>query len=174
MAWLRTVTTLASGVVFCASAHAQTLGGVVRDAASHHPVAGAVVQLIDSAGRVVTRRLTDSSGMYQLTLAGRSARIDVRRMGFRPFEKTLPPLRENATLDVALIRLATLLEAVRVSDQPSCPRRRDRAAALALWQQARTGLLASVASGSGRNVMAPTPQVSTSRRSTERVLWRAP
>src|SRR5213075_541837 len=83
---------------------------------------------------------------------GQPGRVRVVRMGFRPYEKAVPALTTGtATLDVQMRALATMLEVVDVVDQPGCSRRADRAQALALWEQAKTGLLASVA---GRDVAA--------------------
>ena len=55
-----------------------------------------------------------------------------------------PPLGAGTNIDIVIASLATMLEPVRVIDQPNCPRRNDRAAAFALWEQAKSGLLATV------------------------------
>ena len=48
------------------------------------------------------------------------------------------------TVNARMTALPTMLEPVRVLDQPNCPRRDDRPAALALWELAQTGLLATL------------------------------
>jgi hypothetical protein len=55
-----------------------------------------------------------------------------------------PVLGAGVNIDIVIASLATMLEPVRVIDQPNCPRRNDRAAAFALWEQAKSGLLATV------------------------------
>jgi hypothetical protein len=67
------------------------------------------------------------------------------RLGFRPRELSVPALTNNsAQLDVAMVSIPTLLEGVRVVASATCPRTPDRAAAFALLDQARAGLLATV------------------------------
>jgi hypothetical protein len=71
------------------SLSAQSVHGAVRDSASHQPIPGAVVTLLDSSGTMLTRNITDEAGAYRLALAGpvsgarlaRSARDDSRSRG---------------------------------------------------------------------------------------------
>jgi hypothetical protein len=128
-----------------AAAAAQDLRGVVRDANNQQPVAGAVVRLIGAAGNEVSRALSNERGEYRLLLSGQPGKVRVVKIGFRPTEHDVPAIATgSAVLDVAIRPLATMLEVVNVVDQPGCPRRADRAKALALWEQAKSGLLASV------------------------------
>ena len=149
----RTVRILVSGVA-CAFACAATAGaqdvrGTVVESASGRPVAGAVVLLLGAGDSVLVRGITSARGTYRLPLAAGARRVQLRRIGFRP--RTLPlPAGDAPTLDVALVVLPTLLEPVRVADGSTCPRRADRPAALGLWEQARTALLATIVARDAR------------------------
>jgi len=125
---------------------AQALTGRISDGTNARPVAGAVVMLRDSSGYAITRTITNDSGHYRLRLAGRYVGVEVRRIGYRPTSRPVPALNEDARLDIELRPVATMLEAVRVADRSVCPARRDRAQALALWEQAKSALLATVVS----------------------------
>lgn len=124
---------------------AQELRGVVRDSASAQPLPGAVLVLLDSTGRVLGRNITNERGAYRIALSPGVRRLRVQRIGFRPREVSVPAVALGiGELDVRMSTIPTLLEPVRVVDNPSCPRRPDRAAAFALWEQAKDALLATV------------------------------
>jgi hypothetical protein len=126
-------------------ARAQRLAGTVRDSVSRRPMPGVVVILLDSAGATVARRLTNERGEYLVVLrdAMRSARFV--RIGFRPEEVPIPPRAESlARLDVTMFALPSMMQLVRVVANSRCSVRRDRAAAMGLWEQAREGLLATI------------------------------
>ena len=129
----------------CRPLAAQALHGVVRDSASHAPIAGTVVMLLDSAGTVLRRNLTNETGQYRIAFSGGATALRFIRIGLQPREirLALPP-DFNASLDVSMLPATTTLSAVRVQDKSQCPQRRDDAAAFALWEQARAGLLATV------------------------------
>jgi hypothetical protein len=138
--------TLTAHTTFALVARAQELRGTVRDSASNTPVAGAVVILLDAPGRSLARTLTNESGQYRLVLVPAVERLRVVHIGFRPRELTLPrvaPSQDTARLDITMVRLATLLEPVNVLAR-ACGSRPDRASAIALLEQARTVLLATV------------------------------
>ena len=120
----------------------QRLSGTVRDSASREPVPSAVVRLFDASGRELTRTITTRDGRYRLDAGSTARELRVVRIGFRPRALRFPSaVTRDTTVDVQLATLPTLLEAVDVRDQPQCGRRSDRAAALALWEQARAALL---------------------------------
>ena len=126
-------------------ARAQRLAGTVRDSVSRRPMPGVVVILLDSAGATVARRLTNERGEYLVVLrdAMRSARFV--RIGFRPEEVPIPPRAESlARFDVTMFALPSMMQLVRVVANSRCSVRRDRAAAMGLWEQAREGLLATI------------------------------
>ena len=123
--------------------HAQELRGNVRDSTTQQPIPGAVVQLLDSAGRSLARGITNDRGQFRIVLAPRARQVQILRIGFRP-RFVAVPAGGSASLDVAMVPLASFLEPVQVTDVTKCSRRSDRAAALALWEQVRTGLLATV------------------------------
>jgi hypothetical protein len=124
---------------------AQTLRGIVRDSANHAPIAGAVVMLLDSAGTVLRRNLTDERGRYGIVFSNAARSMRLIRIGLQPrmIALALPP-DFNASLDVSMLPATTTLSAVRVQDKSQCPQRKDDAAAFALWEQAGAGLLATV------------------------------
>jgi hypothetical protein len=129
---------------------AQQLRGTVTDSASRLPIPGAVITTLDSAGRVGRRSISDERGAYAVTATADARRLRIVRLGFRPVEVDLPVDRTGRTLDVFMTRIPYQLQPVRVTAGANCPRRSDRAAALALLEQARAGLLATVVARSER------------------------
>ncbi|MBV9881222.1 MAG: carboxypeptidase regulatory-like domain-containing protein [Gemmatirosa sp.] len=115
--------------------------GTVRDSASRRPLPGAVVLLLDSLGRTVSRATTDEAGRYRVPVSADARRMRVLRLGFRPQER---PLAVEAPGEFALVPIPMLLTSVRVAAAASCPARADRGAAFALLEQVRAGLLATV------------------------------
>ena len=141
---------LVAVVTLARAGGAQRVTGVVRDSASREPVASAVVRLFDATGRELERTITGRDGRYRLDALPAGRQLRVLRIGFRPRAIPLGGTARDTTLDVALVSLPTLLETVNVDDQPQCSRRSDRAAALALWEQARAALLATVVARESR------------------------
>jgi hypothetical protein len=134
------------------SVRAQGVHGLVHDSASHQPIPGAVVMVLDSAGTTLVRNITDETGAYRLALAGTSARlVRVVRIGFQPRDVRMPPpAGGDVSLDINMLRAPTMLAGVRVEGESHCPRRSDRDAALGLWEQARAGLLTTVVARESR------------------------
>jgi hypothetical protein len=135
---------LAAVVAFARAASAQQqVTGTVRDSASRQPVPGAVVTVLDSLGRALERGTTDQRGQFRVAAPAEGRRIRVLRLGFRPRELALSRER-GAPGDVVMVAIPILLDQVRVTAAASCPRRDDRASALALLEQVRAGLLSTV------------------------------
>ena len=128
-----------------------SLRGVVRDSTSQLPLAGAVVTAYDSAGRASRRTLSDERGTYAVAVGAGSWRLRIVRLGFRPTEVIVSAGRDSvAHADVVMSRIPYSLQPVRVTSAATCPRRSDRVAALALLEDARSGLLATVVARSDR------------------------
>ena len=130
-------------IVTASAARAQLLRGIVRDSTMGNALAGVVVQVIDSAGRAGARTISDPDGRFALPLASASARLRAMRIGYRPSEISLPADRVGP-VDIRMGHLPPMLDVVRVSDSELCPGSPERGAAFEIWQQARTGLLATV------------------------------
>ncbi|HET7374148.1 MAG TPA: carboxypeptidase-like regulatory domain-containing protein, partial [Gemmatimonadaceae bacterium] len=127
------------------AAMGQELRGAVTDSASGQPVVGAVLLLLDSAGAVVTRNITNELGRYRVSLADGVRRVRFLRIGYRPHEVAIPASSNGIVqLDVHMTPVPAFLAPVHVVAGANCPRRSDRDAAFALWEQARDGLLATV------------------------------
>jgi hypothetical protein len=126
-------------------ARAQRITGIVRDTGSIASLSGAVVSLLDAKRQSLARMITDASGRYSLDLTPSAAQLRVVRIGFQPRVLALPSSHAALlTLDVYMTKVPTLLSTVVVSDNRMCSSDRDRPAALSLWEQARSGLLASI------------------------------
>jgi len=124
---------------------AQELRGAIRDSASRRPIAGVVLLLLDSAGTTLGRNITNEGGEYRIALVPAIRSMRVQRIGFRPRTVTIPRVESGVTnLDVSMLALPTFLEPVKVVDRLNCPKRSDAAISLALWDQARAALLATV------------------------------
>lgn len=129
-------------VGFATVAHAQ-LRGVVRDSASRAPLAGAIVTVVDSATRAGARTLTGADGQFAVATTPASRRVRVVRIGYRPVDLPIPATNA-APIDISMGHLPPMLDAVRVVGRELCPGSAERGAAFELWEQARTGLLATV------------------------------
>jgi hypothetical protein len=140
-------------LLVAAPLEAQQLRGTVTDSASRLSIPGAVVTTLDSAGGIGRRSVTDERGTYVVTAPPATRRLRIVRLGFRPVEVDLPADRTEGgqtTVNVFMTRIPYRLQPVRVTAGANCPRRSDRAAALALLEQARAGLLATVVARSER------------------------
>jgi hypothetical protein len=135
--------------VGAATVQAQSIRGVVRDTTAHQPVIGAVLLVLDSAGTTLARNITDPAGAFRFQSTPEMRRLRVLRIGFRPREVALPA-GGDVELDIAMAALPTLLEKVQITTGASCSRRDDRLSALALLDQARAGLLATVVAREAR------------------------
>ena len=123
-------------------ARAQELRGSVVDSATRRPIASAVLVVVDNAGLARGRTITNDDGQYRIILPADVRRVRVLRLGFRARE--LPLVAGDSALAIAMVAIPTLLEKVTVQAARACPRRDDAQAALALLEQARAGLLATV------------------------------
>ena len=134
-----------AAVVAARVAIGQELRGTVRDSASRQRVPGAVLMLLDASGVVLGRNITNERGEYRIALSIGMSRVRFVRIGYQPRELPIPAaIEQTATLDVTMSPIPAFLAPVRVTVNPNCPRRPDREAAFALYEQARAGLLATV------------------------------
>lgn len=122
---------------------AQRVRGVVVDSALSSPIPGVVVSVLDSANRVGARTITDAQGRFNLEVLSSVTRLRFMRIGYRLRDVTLGANRD-AEIRFAMERVPPILERVHVSDTELCPGSADRGAAFQLWDQARTGLLATI------------------------------
>lgn len=123
--------------------HAQATRGVVLDSASHQPVPGAVVTVLDASQHTLARTITSQAGTFAFALPS-ATKVRVVRLGFRPREITLPTASTSNSLDIVMSAVSQFLDPIRIDDDSPCPRRFDSNAAIALWEQAKSGLLATV------------------------------
>jgi len=126
-------------------AQAQRVRGILRDSATAEPVSGAVVTTADSAGKFLSRTITDQQGQFDVFRLRGAARLRVVRIGYRPRDVTLPA-SDTDSLVIRLSQIPSLLAAVTASSKRICPGEQGGGAALDLWEQARSGLLAGVVS----------------------------
>lgn len=124
---------------------AQSVNGTVTVAGTSQTVPGAVITATTPTGEIVARTLANQRGQYTLVVPDRATQLRVLRIGFRPRLVPLAAMRgRSTTQDVSLAMLETMLDVFEVRDNTSCAPRRDRAAALALFEQVRHGLLATI------------------------------
>lgn len=104
--------------------------------------------LLDAGGATLFRALTSDRGAYRLLRPGEATHLRVVRLGFQPVTVPLstarPRVEGGYDLDVRMTVLARALQSVDISAARGCPVRPDRVGALALLDQARSGLLATV------------------------------
>lgn len=152
------VATLAAGIGFLpAIAYAQTVRGIVAER-SDRAVPGVVVQLLDSASRVVGRALTGGQGEFRLVAPGAGRYIlRTMRIGYRSFSSPAIVLRagDDVTRRVTLDDVAFGLDTVRVVTEVVCRGAADSTVAtFAVWEQARTALTAAQVTADSRAISA--------------------
>ena len=135
---LRSLALLALG----ANTIAAQVRGSVRDSTSGLSISGAVVLALDTRGDQIARSITSDRGEFTLRISQTPRRIQVLRIGFRP--RVVEVRNAESRFDITLVAIPTLLQPVSVFEQPNCSRRDDSPAAFALWEQAKSALLASV------------------------------
>ena len=116
---------------------------MLKDSATSEPVSGAVVTTIDSAGTFLSRSVSDERGRFDVYRLRGASKLHIVRIGYRPRDLMLPT-GDTDSLEVALSQIPSLLAAVTASSKRICPGDKGGGAALDLWEQARSGLLAAV------------------------------
>lgn len=140
---------------FASSASAQQVGGRLTDAATGAPVAGVVLNLLDSTGVVSAVAVSRPDGRFLIQApAGGSYGIRALRIGYRPSflgQISLTSGRSD-TLDVALQAVALGLDTVRVVARTECRNVGSASETLAflVWEQVRAAIQAA-------NVLSHTP-----------------
>ena len=139
----------AAFVVAFLGLHASALRGQalrlrVTEEGSGRPVAGAVAEVLDSAGTVIFQAVLSGEGRRVLTLpSGGPYQVRIRRIGFQPFAAPAPAIPRSGTVDLALVLPARriVLNTITVLGRPVCSRDafRDPSVA-ALWTEIRTAL----------------------------------
>lgn len=125
---------------------AQVVRGAVLDKGTGAPVSGIVVVLLDSAGSVLQRDLTDTAGRYRLR-APRSGAYRVRtlRIGFRPFTSETFAVGSPDEIERQIIvsSVPVSLDTIRVVSRSACRALDDSSAVMfRIWEQAQTALTA--------------------------------
>lgn len=126
-----------------APAAAQTVSGRVTDRTSGFPVAGVVVSALDSSGTLLTRAVTDSASGYHIAVLPGMVRLSFRRIGYSPAEAALKD-SVNGRIEVVMSRLPTKLPPVKAVVTAQCAEGANGPDVLALWDQARSGMLTSL------------------------------
>lgn len=148
----------AMALLFPAITGAQTVRGTVVDQGDQ-PVAGVVVQLLDSASEIAARALTNERGEFRLTAQPGTYRLRTLRIGFRPVVSPFLVLRAGDDLAqrVALAGLPVSLGTVHVVGRNPCSAMTDSTASIYLvWEQVRTALTAAQLSAGTRTIIATT------------------
>lgn len=141
---IRATVLLAALSVLGVSLHAQSVQGTARYENTNRPVAGAVVQLLDSSRAVVARTLTSSGGVFVLRapLAGRYE-LRVLRIGFQAYTKSLR-IAQDTTVMLTLNNSAWTLAQFKVEDSRQCRTRSDSARLTAqIWEEISKALLST-------------------------------
>jgi hypothetical protein len=127
---------------------AQRVRGTLRDSSTHEPISGAVVSISDSAGKFLARGVAEADGRFDVPRFPGSKRAHVVRIGYRPIDATVPD--GDDPLDLQMHAIASQLATVTSSGTRVCPGDSGNTQAFQLWEQARTGFLASVVARDAR------------------------
>lgn len=149
-----------------APAMAQRISGVVRDSLTGERLTSAVVSVLDSTGKLVTRNISDTAGQFSLARLRESERLTVIRIGYAPREIRLGT---DTVITVSMHAIPATLSTVTATGRRVCPGDRDGGPALALWEQVRSALLAAVLA---RELNAPRIGLMSFTRTREPLLKR--
>jgi len=116
------------------------------DPTKRHPVSGVVVLLVDRGDTAVARALSNERGEFRLVAptAG-SYLVRTLRIGFRPATSDLLQLAngQELTRDIDVSSIPFVLDTVKIVARNACGVRSGPDVASAIWEQARTALLAA-------------------------------
>lgn len=141
----RLVVALLIGIVPLVTS-AQTLRGKAVQPSDGAGIAGALVLLIDSAGNVAARGLTNERGEYRVTApAAGPYRVRALRIGYHPAIVAAVKLRAGVELEqqLELTSLPITLDTVRVLARARCSAYDGASTIASAWEQARTALSAA-------------------------------
>jgi hypothetical protein len=143
---LRRCAMIAALPFVAASADAQTLRGRAVQPPDGGGIPGVLVLLIDPAGAVIARALTNEQGEYRVTAPRAGVyRLRTLRIGYQPASFGDIDVAADATIErqLALTSLPLSLDTVRVQGRTRCAAY-DGASSVALaWEQTRTALTAA-------------------------------
>ncbi|MDX2060903.1 MAG: carboxypeptidase regulatory-like domain-containing protein [Gemmatimonadales bacterium] len=155
--WRSIVVGAAVTLAFSTAAAPSALGQRVMvrtvEAETRLPVIGAIVRLVDSAGRAVAQGLTTESGRILLGAAGpgrfrlRADRIGHEGVWSDPFE-----LVDSLGLELTMPLDPVVLPELAVRGSSSCAVRADGQETAALWEEIRKALAAGEITSSGQAV----------------------
>lgn len=132
--------------LYTGGADAQVVRGIVVDAASGRAVPGAVIVLLDSAGRRLVGVFAGDDGRYALRAAAPGRfRIRAERIGFRSDAGREVTLGAGETIDLPLVTrpVPVTLSAVTVTARAACVAAADGEAVSEVWEEARKALYAT-------------------------------
>jgi hypothetical protein len=128
-------------------AGAQGVRGVAIERSGNTPVAGVVVLLLDPAGQIAARALTNDRGEYRLIpSAPGTYRVRTLRIGYRPILSDPFELGERQELERELVLsdIPVSLDTVRVVARSACRVLSQSSVAVAdVWEQVRAALTAA-------------------------------
>jgi hypothetical protein len=122
----------------------QTIVGRAVDSISGLAIAGAVLQQVDRAGRIIRQTVSDGTGLFRLPQDTAAQTLRVLRIGYSPRVVALAQFARAEPWHLALRRVPTLLDRVDAVANLRCPRTDQAADAWALWRHTQLALLASV------------------------------
>jgi hypothetical protein len=150
------------------------VAGIIRDSTTRRPIAGAVVIALDSARAILARTLTSQAGRFRVAGPARVATLRVQKIGYRMRELSPGAAGAIENVDLALARIPWSLQPVVTRMNASCPVRSDNAVAMALVDQARAGLLATLvtdeAEGARYDVLGYKRRYA---RNSTRIMWQS-
>lgn len=125
---------------------AATIAGGVIDSAGRQPLSGAVIQVYGE-GELRGRGLSDAQGEFRIRPSGPVDEFRVVRIGFRPQTQRLAALSAaSLRVEFQMQRIPAFLDPVRVVAAQCGGRRVRGPSPVALIEQARAGLLATIVS----------------------------
>lgn len=134
------------GFALPAAARAQVVRGTVVEEGSQRAMAGAVVVLLDSAGKRLAGVLVDDAGRYAIRIAipGRYA-VRAERIGYRADAPTPVQLAVGQTVQLDLVtrRAPVVLGAVKVTAKSACVNIEDGREVSTVWDEAKKALYAT-------------------------------
>lgn len=153
--WRRILPIVFAALLGAPAAGAQTVRGTVVDAESGRPVVGAVVVLLDDAGRRHGAVLSNAAGEYRITAPRAGAYVlRAERVGYASIVSPALRLGEGETVTHRLAAGASriVLEPVQARGRArECALRPDGSDQTAVaWQEARKALTATTLGGAAR------------------------